>query len=102
VTRLLRPLRRQPGPLARGGALRARAQVPLRSLGGGSVRGSPCGQPARLRFTSLRPHSFGLLRFPEPSRWGSPTGRQAGGGGRSHRGHSLINRRETQECPPSA
>jgi hypothetical protein len=30
---------------------------------GGSVRGSPCGEPARLRLTSLRPHSFGLLRF---------------------------------------
>src|SRR4030042_1481710 len=27
----------------------------LRGLGGGSVRGSPCGGPARLRLTSLRP-----------------------------------------------
>jgi hypothetical protein len=26
---------------------------------GGSVRGSPCGNPARLRFTSLRPASCG-------------------------------------------
>src|SRR5659263_294102 len=32
----------------------------LRRLGGrGSVRGSPCGEPARLRFTSLRPPSCG-------------------------------------------
>ena len=30
---------------------------------GGSVRGSPCREPARLRLTSLRPHSFGLLRY---------------------------------------
>ena len=29
---------------------------------GGSVRGSPCGEPTRLRLTSLRPRSFGLLR----------------------------------------
>jgi hypothetical protein len=29
---------------------------------GGSVRGSPCDEPARLRLTSLRPRSFGLLR----------------------------------------
>ena len=32
----------------------------LRRLGGrGSVRGSPCDEPARLRFTSLRPPSCG-------------------------------------------
>ncbi len=32
----------------------------LRRLGGrGSVRGSPCDEPARLRFTSLRPPSSG-------------------------------------------
>src|SRR5512135_1510815 len=32
----------------------------LRRLGGrGSVRGSRCGEPARLRFTSLRPPSYG-------------------------------------------
>ena len=31
----------------------------LRRLGGDSVRGSPCGEPARLRFTSLRPPSCG-------------------------------------------
>src|SRR3990172_9901808 len=30
---------------------------------GGSVRGSPCGEPAQLRLTSLRPLSFGLLRY---------------------------------------
>ena len=29
------------------------------SGGLGSVRGSPCGEPARLRFTSLRPPSYG-------------------------------------------
>ena len=34
--------------------------LPLRRLGGrGSVRGSPCDEPARLRFTSLRPPSCG-------------------------------------------
>jgi hypothetical protein len=36
---------------------------------GGSVRGSPCGKPARLRLTSLRPHSFGLLRSPALTKW---------------------------------
>ena len=35
-------------------------RVRLRRLGGrGSVRGSPCDEPARLRFTSLRPPSCG-------------------------------------------
>jgi len=35
---------------------------------GGSVRGSPCDESARLRLTSLRPHSFGLLRSPEAAK----------------------------------
>jgi len=31
---------------------------------GGSVRGSPCGEPARLRFTSLCPPFFLLRGYP--------------------------------------
>src|SRR5512141_220228 len=34
---------------------------------GGSVRGSPCGEPARLRFTSLRPPSCGDFAGPSVS-----------------------------------
>jgi len=43
-------------------SIRAHPGLPLRlrRLGGrGSVRGSPCDEPARLRFTSLRPPSCG-------------------------------------------
>jgi hypothetical protein len=43
---------------------------------GDSVRGSPCGRPARLRFTSLRPRSFGSLRFLATAKRGAPSGGQ--------------------------
>src|SRR3990170_8207740 len=49
--RTLPPLGRAPRQRA---PLRGRRDR-LRGLGGGSVRGSPCDGPARLRLTSLRP-----------------------------------------------
>src|SRR5512140_3591485 len=41
----------------------------LRRLGGrGSVRGSPCDEPARLRFTSLCPPFFLLRGYPSSAK----------------------------------
>jgi len=60
--------------------LRPLAAIPLAGIGsaaseGGSVRGSPCDESARLRSglpASLRPHSFGLLRSPEAAKRRAP------------------------------
>src|SRR5512135_3278023 len=57
------PEKPSPPPVRLSVALHQYGHVPhlrLRRLGGrGSVRGSPCDEPARLRFTSLRPPSCG-------------------------------------------
>ena len=54
---------------------------------GDSVRGSPCGEPARLRFTSLRPPSCG--RF-------AADGRRTPQGGPAQRGARLNRRKATR------
>jgi hypothetical protein len=60
----------------------ARIGAPPRS--GGSVRGSPCGEPARLRFTSLRPPPAAAPQV--------PCYRARGSAG------DQVNRRHTEMC----
>ena len=77
---------------------------------GGSVRGSPCGECARLRLNSLRPRSFGLLRFKNGAhRISAPRcenacdrrTRGAAGGSAEHWAGTLLSRipEMNQECP---
>jgi hypothetical protein len=63
---------------------------------GGSVRGSPCEEPARLRLTSLRPPPAAAA----PCTWGPRRCWRflAAAWTFPHRGHSFFSRRKKQEC----